>query len=200
MLVWLIFAVPITLKSYFIGFVEITIHENFELHGSCLIWSITYVNIAFYSWWKCFAVHVFTFIPCKTFVVTSFHELLRAFIVAIHMYTSLIGIKSKINVKCVGFMLMVRVLLSWGLWDGLDLRFSYLQGCWRTKYKRRQQSLGPLYIVVVVKATPARTLVITETVGHIPQCISDLKYYSTYVRSYKNVVSKICLKSFMVVK
>ena len=46
-------------------------------------------------------------------------------------------------------------------------------------YKRRQQSLGPLYIMAVVKATPACTPVNIEIVGYVSRCISDLKYCIT---------------------
>ena len=57
------------------------------------------------------------------------------------------------------------------------------------KYIGEQQSSGPLYVVAVVKATPARTPVSTETVGHILQCISYLTYCITNAM-YERVVAK----------
>ena len=60
-------------------------------------------------------------------------------------------------------------------------------------YKRKQQCLGPLYIIALIKATPICTPVSTETVG---QCISDLKYV-LYNSMYKHFVAKVRLKNLL---
>ena len=50
-------------------------------------------------------------------------------------------------------------------------------------YKRRQRSSGPLYVVAVIKVTPACSPVSTETVEHV------------FNATYEHTVAKIHLKS-----
>ena len=98
----------------------------------------------------------------ETFAVTSFQELS-----AIYMYTSLIGIKFKremcqahTNNYCTTILSALRQKAGSKV---LHLHKDIGEQISK-KDKRRQQSSGLLYVVVVVKATPACIQVSTETV------------------------------------
>ena len=99
----------------------------------------------------------------------------RAFVVSIHMYTSLVGIKSKLKMcQFCNNSYGITILRTLGQ-DFHTYKDIGDQSC--KMYKRRQQSSGRLCVVAVVKVTPAHAPVSSETVGHIPQRILDLKYH-----------------------